>query len=211
KTSRFENHRIQDVIGNTLAAKGFYEIMTNSLVPMGCDAQREAETIAMLNPLSMDLSVLRTSMLSSGLQIIGHNINRQKNDLKLFEFGKTYHKLGGDHRERGHLALFITGQRRPDSWTGASSRTDFYYLKGIVQTLLERLGIGNLGSEPLEHQYFVEGLCYTLAGKPLATFVIVAKGMLKKFDLKQEVLYAGMEWDAVLAAVDDRNIVFREI
>ena len=211
KTSRFENHRIQDVIGNTLAAKGFYEIMTNSLVPMGCDAQREAETIAMLNPLSMDLSVLRTSMLSSGLQIIGHNINRQKNDLKLFEFGKTYHKLGGDHRERGHLALFITGQRRPDSWTGASSRTDFYYLKGIVQTLLERLGIGNLGSEPLDNQNFAEGLCYTLAGKPLATFGIVAKGMLKKFDLKQEVLYADMDWDAVLAAVDDRNIVFREI
>src|SRR5690606_4511361 len=124
-TSRFENHKIQDVIGNTLAAMGFYEIMTNSLVQGDDHAPDPGEAVRMLNPLSMDLSVLRTGMLASGLQTVVHNYNRQKSDLKLFEFGKTYHRPEGAHVEKAHLALFVTGQRKADSWTGPSGPTDF--------------------------------------------------------------------------------------
>lgn len=98
KSSRFENYRIQDVIGDTLAAKGFFEIMTNSLVSSDIASEDES-AVQMLNPLSSDLSVLRTSMLHSGLQTVSYNHNRQKTDLKLFEFGKTYHKVGGNHQE----------------------------------------------------------------------------------------------------------------
>src|SRR5690606_4776214 len=211
RSSRFENHRIQDVIGNTLAAQGFYEIMTNSLVPAGGDSEEDKGSVRMLNPLSSDLSVLRTSMLSSGLQTVGHNHNRQKTDLKLFEFGKTYHKEGGDYDERGHLALFITGQRRPDRWTGPSGTTDFYYLKGIVESLFDRLGIKDVESVPLNHSDFSEGLCCTQNGRQLVSYGLVAKAMLKKFDIKGEVLYADFDWDAVLNCVEHRNIVFREI
>src|SRR5690606_1073207 len=100
KSSRYENHRIQDIIGNTLAAKGFYEIMTNSLVSSNALSADGNEAVQMLNPLSSDLSVLRTSMLSSGLQTVGYNHNRQKTDLKLFEFGKTYHKIDGQYKEK---------------------------------------------------------------------------------------------------------------
>ena len=211
KSSRFENHKIQDVIGNTLAATGFHEIMTNSLVPGDGDSHQEGESVRMLNPLSTDLSMLRTNMLSSGLQTVAHNSNRQKTDLKLFEFGKTYHYLEGDYVEKGHLALFITGQRKADSWTGPSGRTDFYYLKGIVESIFQRLGIWDLRSQPLDGPHFAEGLQCTQNGRYLATFGLVDKGMLKKFDLKQEVLHADFDWDALLACVNDRDIVFREI
>ncbi|WP_318345439.1 phenylalanine--tRNA ligase subunit beta [Flagellimonas baculiformis] len=211
KSSRFENHRIQDVIGNTLASKGFYEIMTNSLVSSEATSGENVEAVQMLNPLSSDLSVLRTSMLSSGLQTVLHNHNRQKTDLKLFEFGKTYRKVSGEYQEKRHLALFISGERNRDSWSTVSKKTDFFYLKGIVESLFTRLGIKDVETLPANDPVFAEGLSCNKKGKVLASYGLVSKGVLKKFDMKQEVFHADFDWDAILESVETQDIIFREI
>ena len=212
KTSRFENHRIQDIIGDMLAGKGFYEIMTNSLVAADAFGPGEEDThVKMLNPLSSDLSVLRTSMLSSGLQSVGYNHNRQKTDLKLFEFGKTYSQRSGKYQEKQHLALYISGERHKDSWVVPSKKTDFFYLKGIVDTVLERLGIQDLETSPLADDKLSEGISYTKNGKSVVTFGLVGKAELKTYDLKQEVLYADFDWDTLLELINTQNMVFREI
>ncbi|WP_418500852.1 phenylalanine--tRNA ligase subunit beta [Flagellimonas sp.] len=211
KSSRYENHRIQDVIGNTLASKGFYEIMTNSLVSSETASGDTVETVQMLNPLSSDLSVLRTSMLSSGLQTVLHNHNRQKTDLKLFEFGKTYIKVGGKYQEKRHLALFISGERTQDNWSTVSKKTDFFYLKGIVESLFSRLGIKDVETIPTSDPVFAEGLSCSKNGKVMASYGSISKGVLKKFDMKQEVFHADFDWDAILESVVTQNIVFREI
>ncbi len=212
KTSRFENHRIQDVIGNTLAAQGFYEIMTNSLVSPDAHTQaRDGEKISMLNPLSSDLSVLRTSMLFSGLQAISYNHNRQKTSLKLFEFGKTYHKIAGENQERQHLSIFISGNRAADSWSVPSKKTDFFYLKGIVESLFDRLGIKDVKIKPCTNTVYAEGLSYEKDGNVLAHFGLASKSVLKTFDIKQEVFFADFDWDSILALVGKQNIVFKEI
>ncbi|MEO2052846.1 MAG: phenylalanine--tRNA ligase subunit beta [Allomuricauda sp.] len=211
KTSRFENHRIQDIIGDMLAGKGFYEIMTNSLVSV--DSLSETETtsaVKMLNPLSADLSVLRTSMLSSGLQTVGYNHNRQKTDLKLFEFGKTY-QHDGTYKEKQHLALYISGERHQDSWVVPSRKTDFFYLKGIVDTVLARLGFNWLESHPCTDEHLSEGVSYVATDKVLATFGLIGKAELKKHDVKQEVLYADFDWDVILESINTQNKVFKEI
>ena len=73
-TSRFEDHKIQNIVGNQLAAQGFYEILTNSLTNPSystlSEQLKEEHNISMLNPLSNDLSVLRQSLLFSGLESI---------------------------------------------------------------------------------------------------------------------------------------------
>ncbi|THV59772.1 phenylalanine--tRNA ligase subunit beta [Flagellimonas alvinocaridis] len=212
KTSRFENHRIQDVVGNTLASQGFYEIMTNSLVPPDAHTQeRDGEKITMLNPLSSDLSVLRTSMLFSGLQAISYNHNRQKTSLKLFEFGKTYHKIAGENQERQHLSIFISGNRAADSWSVPSKKTDFFYLKGIVESLFDRLGIKDVEIKPCTNTVYAEGLSYEKDGNVLAHFGLASKSVLKTFDIKQDVFFADFDWDSILALVGKQNIVFKEI
>ncbi|RIV41989.1 phenylalanine--tRNA ligase subunit beta [Flagellimonas pelagia] len=212
KTSRFENHRIQDIIGDTLAAKGFYEIMTNSLVSSDTiSSEEDSSVVQMLNPLSSDLSVMRTSMLYSGLQTVGYNHNRQKTDLKLFEFGKTYHKVDGGHQEKRHLALYISGERKQDSWVASSKKTDFFYLKGIVETVFERLGIKDVEAQPLHADHLSEGLCFVKNKAILASFGLVSKKELKKFDLKQEVFYADFDWDAILESITTQNVTFKEI
>lgn len=210
KSSRFENHRLQDIIGNTLAAKGFYEIMTNSLVSSDF-VEENTSAVEMLNPLSSDLSILRTSMLHSGLQTVSYNHNRQKNDLKLFEFGKTYHKMDEGFQENQHLSIFISGERTENSWATSSRKSDFFYLKGIVEILFERLGLGNLDVEPATDDNLAEGITFVKGSNQIASLGLVAKSALKRFDIKQEVFYANLDWDSVLNAVNRNNITFKEI
>ena len=210
KTSRFENYRIQDVVGSMLASKGFYEIMTNSLV--SSDITSDDETaVQMMNPLSSDLSVLRTSMLHSGLQTVSYNHNRQKTDLKLFEFGKTYHKIDGAYQEKQHLSILLSGDRKQNSWVIDSKKTEFFYLKGIVSNIFERLGLQDIDVKPLSDSDYAEGVSYVREDKVLASLGLVTKVALKRFDIKQEVFYADLEWDAILDCVSTQNIAFKEI
>jgi len=210
KTSRFENYRIQDVVGSMLASKGFYEIMTNSLVSSDITSDDES-AVEMLNPLSSDLSVLRTSMLHSGLQTVSYNHNRQKTDLKLFEFGKTYHTVNGQHEEKQHLAIFISGDRTQNSWAVASKKSEFFYLKGIVKNVFERLGLRDIDARPLSDSDYAEGISYVKNNKVLVSLGLVSKASLKRFDIKQEVFYADLNWDAILESVSTHNVAFKEI
>ncbi|MHA7863106.1 phenylalanine--tRNA ligase subunit beta [Flagellimonas marinaquae] len=210
KTSRFENYRIQDIVGNLLASKGFYEIMTNSLVANTMSSEEDG-AVQMLNPLSSDLSVLRTSMLHSGLQTVSYNHNRQKTDLKLFEFGKTYHKVDGAYQENQHLAIFVSGDRTQSSWAVAAKKSEFFYLKGIVENVFERLGIRDLDTQPLSNPGYSEGISYTKNDTVLVSLGLVSKAALKQFDIKQEVFYADLNWDALLKLVSTQNVAFKEI
>ena len=213
KTSKFENHRVQGIVGNMLAAQGFYEIMTNSLAAV--DSHQvlgsDQRPVKMLNPLSSDLSELRTSMLLSGLQAISYNLNRQTTDLKLFEFGKTYHKVGNENQERRHLSIFITGERAESNWTLTSRKSDFFFLKGIVESLMHRLGLTDISITPDTSKIFAEGLqCYKNS-RLLGSYGSINKPLLKKFDIKQEVFFADFDWDAILEIMDTQNIVFKGI
>ena len=146
-TSKFEDYKLQNIIGNQLAAQGFYEMLSNSLTSpkyIELSAQlKEDHNVEMLNPLSNDLSVMRQSLLFSGLESVSYNINRKRDDLKLFEFGKTYHNYNDNREEQKHLSVFVTGNRNDKRWNIADQKTDFFYLKGIITSILERLGLNN--------------------------------------------------------------------
>jgi phenylalanyl-tRNA synthetase beta chain len=99
-------------ISSILAGMGFNEIMNNSITNSAYSTEDElGMAVKMMNNLSADLDVLRMSMLETGLNTVLHNLNRKNNNLKLFEFGKTYKKSGvGKYEERQHLALFVSGK-----------------------------------------------------------------------------------------------------
>ena len=129
-SSRTEDHKIQNVAGNQLAAQGFNEILSNSLTTPTyielSEQLKEDNNVMMLNPLSNDLSAMRQSMLFSGLEAVSHNINRRQLDLKLFEFGKTYHQYN-EREEHKHLSLLVTGNKTQESWYTATQKGDFFY------------------------------------------------------------------------------------
>ena len=214
-TSKLEDYKLQNVTGNLLASKGFFEIMANSLTNPDhitlSENLKEEQNVVMMNPLSNDLSVMRQSMLFSGLSAISHNINRKRANLKFFEFGKTYHQLETKRIENKHLSLFLTGNRNEDSWETPTHKTDFYLLKTMTESVLSRLGIDKIVVSPVETSDFSEGLILKSNKKEVAVLGIVKSNILKSFDIKQEVFYADINWDNVLSLVSKTNIVYQDI
>lgn len=214
-TSRFEDHKIQNIIGNQLVSQGHFEILSNSLTTpnyIELSEQLKVEhNVVMLNPLSKDLSVMRQSLLFSGLEAVAHNINRKRNDLKLFEFGKTYHDYDGTREEHKHLSILVSGNKTAERWTTPSQKTDFFYLKGTITATLERLGISRFKETTATNDVFSEGLQISFGKTNLVEFGLVKKSVLKHFGISQEVLYADFKWDAVLEAAKHITIKFKDI
>lgn len=214
-TSRFEDFKLQNVTGNQLAAQGFYEILSNSLTTptyakLSPDLKEE-HNVTMLNPLSHDLSVMRQSLLFSGLEAINRNINRRRSDLKLFEFGKTYHSHDGKYIENKHLALFVTGNKDPERWNTIQQPSNFFYLKGIITALLERLGLNKVTVSPVDKGLYSEGISLRIGKKTLVDFGLVNKKIMKHFDISQDVLFADFNWDNVIDLAKHNRINFKEL
>ena len=101
--------------------------------------------VNILNPLSSDLNILRRTMLFSSLETIEYNSNRKNNNLKIFEFGKTY-SLANEYIENQHLFLSITGRRLKENWNSSNDQINFFDLKEYVHTILNKLGIFKFNS-----------------------------------------------------------------
>lgn len=214
-TSRFEDHKLQNVIGNLLSARGFYEILCNSLTNQAylelIQSSETAPSVTVLNPLSNDLAVLRQSMLFTGLEAIAYNVNRKQQSLKFFEYGKTYHPSKKQYKEIQHLSVLITGDRHAESWTMGKGKSDFYYLKAVVLMILDRMGITEHETNAVEGGPFSEGITLMVGEKAIVSLGVVQKSILRAFDLKQEVLYADFNWDLVIEEAARKRIVHREI
>ena len=207
--SDFKGVRIENTIANQLNAQGFHEIMSNSLTKSAYTDHSEnlnvANNVAMLNPLSQDLAVMRQSLLFSGLESVSYNINRKNTSLRLFEFGKTYHKYEEKYQEQKHLALFVSGTRNKETWSLENRNSDFFYVKGIVLSVLKRLGAANLKEKPTKNDLLSEGISLSLGKIKLADLGTVDPKVLKSFGIKQEVLYVDFDWENVLKVMSKKS------
>lgn len=213
--SEFNEVKVENIVANQLISQGFNETMANSLTKAEyvslSEMLNEENNVAMLNPLSNDLGVMRQSLLFSGLESVIYNINRKNNSLKFFEFGKIYHKFESGYSEQKHLTLFVTGNRTKESWNIAQKPSDFFYLKGIVTILLQRLGIQNLKTTPTKNDVFSEGITLSLGKIKLVDLGVVKRAVLKEFGIKQEVLFADFNWENVLKVGGKSQIKISEL
>ena len=213
-SARTEDYKVQNIVATQLNSLGFHEMMANSLTTPEyvklSDMLKEEFNVIMLNPLSNDLSAMRQSLLFSGLEAVSYNINRRNTDLKLFEFGKSYHKLPSGYEENKHLTLFTTGNRIGETWTTAQKPSDFFLFKGYVSAVLSRIGIQKLVSAPLVSDVFAEGMAVNYGNETLVEFGTVKKSILKHFDIKQEVFYADFNWNLILKSLSNK-IKFTDI
>ena len=201
---------LENIVANQLTTLGFNETMANSLTKEEYSSFSEnfksEFNVTMLNPLSNDLKVMRQSLLFSGLESISYNLNRKNNSLKLYEFGKTYHKYEKGYQEDKHLTIFVSGARTKDSWTSLTQNSDFFYLKGIVMSILERIGVTNIKTSPVKSDVFSEGIVLSLGKNKLVEFGVIKKKILKEFGIKQEVLFADFDWTSILSISGKKKI-----
>lgn len=210
--------KIQLTATEFLVGKGFIEIMNNSLVPSAHsgiqDAKQTKENhqVKLLNPLSLELDTMRQTLIYGALDVIAYNQNRQQPNLKLLEFGKVYHKFESGYSENKRLLLAISGKQDFDHWNGASNSTNFYQLKGIFASLLQRLGLYSFVQErTIENDLFSDGTDWYILKKRVASVGWIGESVLKKFGVKQAVFVADIDWDVLIESMQMTKIQYKEL
>jgi phenylalanyl-tRNA synthetase beta chain len=153
---------------------------------------------------------MRQSLLFSGLETVSYNTNRRNSDLKLFEFGKSYHHFPSGYNEQKHLSLIVSGNRIAENWTNPEKPSDFFLFKGYIEAIFSRLGISKGATRPVQSDVFAEGIGIGIGEETLVEFGTIKKSILKYFDIKQEVFYADFNWALVLKLISNK-IKFADI
>ena len=221
-----DRNRLMNLAADFLTANGFTEIMSNSLTKAAyyedltsCPAER---CVRILNPLSADLNVMRQTLLFNMLEAVGLNANRRNGDLCLYEFGNCYFydesKRTEENRlaaysEEYRLAIAFTGVATPQSWNAKPVKASFFTLRAVAEKLLRRFGIDiyALKTETLESDLFSEGLSLSLGGKELLQIGSVAAAIRRRTDVKQDVYYLEMNFDALVKSTKKLKIVAGEL
>ncbi len=208
-----DKNKIANRAADMLTANGFMEIMSNSLTKKAyyegstsCPAERCVEII---NPLSADLNVLRQTLLFNMLEAVELNVNRRNGDLKLYELGNCYFYDAAaenaedslaPYSENYRLAVAVTGLSGQPSWNAPAAKSSFFTLRAAVERLLRSFGVDlyALKCEALESDLYDEAVRFVVNGKDLVRMGVVARKQTRRFDLKQEVYFAEIDFDLLL-------------
>ncbi len=209
------DHQIAERLSNQLVSLGFHEMINNSInspdygkISKSIEALEEVNII---NPLGQELSQMRTSLLPGALEVLAFNINRQSKSLKFFEFGKTYQQANGSCKEEKCLSLAICGDVYSENWNVSYQPHLFFYLKGIIQQILQKNSSIDWEESISANDIFSEGLTYSHEGKTILDFGYVKNDILQKFNINQEVLFAEISFSLLADFVKNNNIQYNEI
>jgi phenylalanyl-tRNA synthetase beta chain len=219
-----DEHKLRNTVAGQLVARGFQEIMCNSLTKASyydeLKTYERDQVVELANPLSSDLNGMRQTLLLGGLETIQHNRNRRNSDLKLFEFGNCYYKKPHanvnehkSYREAQHLAVFMTGMKEALSWNTPAQEVSFFDLKNQVESILSQLGVTSdqWSEDASSLDLLSEGLSYVCNNKEIVNFGLVHTRFLKEFDVDVPVYYAEFYWEQLLKASAQNEILYREI
>ncbi len=201
-----------EILNNSLTAESYY----NNLTEYPAD-----HCVRLLNPLSQDLSVMRQTLLFGGLESVAHNINRRSADLAFYEFGNVYFRNPekestaeaplAPYREGAHLGMWLTGATRAANWLRQSEEATFFDLKAAVANVLARCGIAPVfkAEDAAEGSIFAASLAIVNEkGLLLGRAGVVAPALLKGADIKQPVMFAELDWDAVCRLAARHNVLY---
>ena len=146
-TNEFDNvYDDLSQVRRLLSGMGLNETQGQTLIAKA-DAERTcdpADIVALDNPLSSDMDVLRPSLLPGLMTMLRHNAHHRQNDLALFEIGRVFRRKKGEPSEHRRLAMAITGNRGAPFWQDDGENVDAHDLKGIVDELLDGIGLRGL-------------------------------------------------------------------
>jgi len=195
------------IISDTLVSFGLNEAITYSLVDKVLDdIFQPAPLVAAIkikNPLSSDFAVLRRNIIAGILNAAKWNLNRNINDIKLFEIGPVYHSEKLDRQEENHIVICLSGTRR-DNWQDGVNPVDFYYLKGITDSLFKKLGVSNYDIKPGQSGIFQaeQSAEIMIKGEPAGFLGKVEKGLLKKIDIDKDCFVCQINMDILVKHVE---------
>lgn len=193
---------LKEKVANTLNGLGFSEIMTNSITQSKYYEEGEA-LVHLQNSMTKELDSMRASLIPEALNVIRHNVNRKSGNLKFFEFGNVY---SPERNQKEQLAIYLTGKETNENWINKAKDANIYQLKGVVDSLFNNLGLQNI-SISQENQK----LHYTAHNKEIAVLNEVNTTELNKFDLKQKVYVAVLNWETIYSLLNNKKTKFSQL
>ena len=189
-------------LGGLLSSLGFHETITNSLtnpeyakLSTGIVPDRQ---VVILNKLSEDLEVMRQTMLFHQLEVVAYNNSHKQNNVKFFEFGKTYHKESDGYNEQNWLSLVVSGDFQAGNWNEKAKKASFFDLSNVVYKVIQKVSAGDIDTTPSSSDILKYGLQFDVNTRPVATIGSVSNNILKYFEIKNEVFYAEINIDKLL-------------
>ena len=203
-------------VAQLLAAQGFSEIMSMSLVKStyaeSFDTLFQVESVSLKNPLSKDLSHMRSSLIFGGLESIALNEKHRANNLRLFEIGKEYRKTENGYAEKRKLAIWMVGDQNPESWNRTAEKNTLIQLRSKVEMVLNALGVKQLEWNELEEKgAFAYGLEAVSQKKVWGVCGQVRQELLDACDVQQDVFYAEFEFNTLEKAASQQKNNFEPL
>lgn len=184
-----------------LSSNGFNEIMSNSLFRSnGYGEEVQSQLARIKNPLSAELDVMRHELLLPMLDAAVYNQNRQRSDLRLYEFGKSYARRGDGYSETNGLGVLMNGLSHPGSWDHKKESFSFYYLKSMVANVLTSAGYqvpARAWQYQVNHAHLEECMAVMHHGTEMACYGRVRKRIMKEAGLQGPCWYAYLNLDAL--------------
>jgi phenylalanyl-tRNA synthetase beta chain len=214
---RYNAHKLRRLTGNFLASKGFLEAMNMSLTQpayyQGIAWTDSSQWVTIHNTSNESLNLLRPEMLVPTLETVKRNVNRKQEDLRLFEFGKSYGQANELPYETEHLVITMTGLQHPSGWqTGSARPVDFFAIKALVHSLLLRLGIKGWETETVvDNRGLGYGLNYSIGSVPFLRFGKVSTELCDRFDIRQEVYTADILVEPLIALASRSVTLYEEL
>ena len=218
--------RLQNVASDFLTSNGYTEIMSNSLTKASYYEESTSypaeRCVKILNPLSQDLNVMRQTLLFNALEAVELNVNRRNGNLKMYEVGNCYAFAAEKASEENTLAKYVennrigitvTGLKTQLSWNSKEETASFFTLRAIVERLLKRFGVDiyALQSEGLECDLYADAIVFKQGPNEVVRMGVVAPIVRKKFDIKQEVYFAEVDFDQLVKMTKKAKVQFKEL
>jgi phenylalanyl-tRNA synthetase beta chain len=180
-------YRVREQIADHLAATGYSEAMGLSLVNDKMYSGRE-DLVTINNTSNVHLNIMRPDVLTSLLDSVAYNFNRQQDSIRLFEFGRSYSKGEEGYQEDDVLVILASGMREPENWRkGKREEVDFYDVKQATDQVISRMQIQSGPLEEVEDE--VLNPCWSLRKGPMEVYRIgeVSSTWRKEMGIKNRV------------------------
>lgn len=220
-----DRDKIANRISEILSSNGFNEIMSNSLTKgsyyENCQTYPLNRCVKIANPLSIDLNVMRQTLLFNALEAVQLNSNRRNQNLKFYEFGNCYQYIeskkeqGGlsPYLETSQLSILMTGLDVTTSWINPATETSFYSVKSISERILKSFGLDMNEAQygVIENDIYSDAVSIKIKGKVIMSLGIIAKKWNKLFDIKGELFYAEMNFDTFVDVIKNYSLKVSEL
>jgi len=190
-------------VKDRLASLGYQEVITYSFVEPALQSKINPEEhgIALQNPISADMSVMRTSLWSGLLNTLKHNTNRQQERVRIFECGQIFLRRGERTEQPSCIGGLVYGNLLPELWCNESKATDFFDVKGDVEAMLELSGTGgSLSFVPSSHPALHPGQCAAIlaGGQRIGILGALSPQVQRDLDISKSVYLFEIDIDLLL-------------